>query len=369
MKICFIAPANNYHTKKWCKWFSDHGHDVHVVSFIFDQIENANVHFVDTGASADSSDSQKLKYLLKAKRVKQIVNSINPDIVNVHYATSYGTVAALSGLKGYVLSVWGSDIYDFPKKSPLHKAMLKYSLKKAGYIFSTSNAMAKETHKYTDKKIEITPFGVDMELFNPEKRNRPYHLKEDGDFIVGTVKALEPKYGIDYLIKAVTLVKNEHPEIPIQLRIAGTGAYENEYKKLAKESGIDNITTWLGFITQEDVAHEWANMDVAIVASTLESESFGVSAVEAEACGTPVIISDIPGLMEATSPGVSSEVVKRCDERELAETIIKLFFNDEKRQKMGESGRKYVLKHYSINRCFNDIQDTFNNISGGGIGK
>ena len=128
MRICFVAPANNYHTKKWATWFSGRGHEVHVVSFINDDIPGAIVHFIDTGVSAEDSDSSKIKYLLHAMELKKIINKVRPDIVNVHYATSYGTVAALSGIKHYILSVWGMDIYDFPKKSIFPKMMLKYSL-------------------------------------------------------------------------------------------------------------------------------------------------------------------------------------------------------------------------------------------------
>ena len=246
MRICFLAPANNYHTKKWCKWFTEQGHEVHVISFIDSAIPNVTVHYINTGADAEASDTSKLKYLTKTKEVKKTVDAINPDVINVHYATSYGTVAALSGLKKYVLSVWGSDVYDFPKKSPLHKALLKFSLARATYLFSTSQAMADETHKYTKKKIEITPFGVDMELFNPDKRTR----ETDNYFVVGTVKALTPKYGIDYLLKAVAIIKNEYPEIPIRLRVVGKGEQERQYKDFAKDLGIDQITTWLGFISQ-----------------------------------------------------------------------------------------------------------------------
>lgn len=359
MRICFLAPANSYHTKKWCKWFTESGNEVHVVSFIDSEIENVSVHFVETGASAESGDSQKIKYLLKAKEVKRIVNEIMPDIVNAHYATSYGTVAALSGLKGYVLSVWGADVYDFPQKSFIHKALLKFSLARAGYIFSTSKAMAIETNKYTKKKIEITPFGVDMKLFNPNKRDKQKTANADDRFVVGTVKALTPKYGIDYLIKAVSIVKNKHPEIPIFLRVAGKGESETEYRKLAIEQGIDDITTWLGFISQEEAAKEWANMDLAVIPSTLESESFGVSAVEAQACGTPVIISDIPGLMEATLPNQSSLVVKRKNEYALAEAISFLYYDNIKRRNMSKIGLEYVMNRYEIDCCFKDINDKF----------
>ncbi len=361
MKICFIAPADSYHIIKWCNWFRSHGHEIHVVSFNDFAIDGVTVHNLNANVNVHGSDLDKLKYLKYTGKVKRIVNQIKPDIINVHYATSYGTVAALSGLKDYVLSVWGSDIYDFPNKSVFHKAMLKFSLSRAKYIFSTSKAMAKESRKYTKKKIEITPFGVDTELFSPTKRNRD---SLDGDFIIGTVKALTPKYGIEYILKAVAIVKNEYPQIPIKLRIAGKGTHEEEYKNLAFSLGINDITTWLGFISQEQAAIEWANMDVGIVASTLDSESFGVSAVEAQACGTPVIISDIPGLMEATSPKKSSMVVQRKDERALTETIVHLYENHDLRNELGKFGRMLVLKKYDINYCFENIENLFIQISG-----
>lgn len=360
MKICFIAPANNYHTKKWCDWFKKQGHQIDVISFIKGEIDGCTVHYIDSGANTNSSDTQKIKYLLQARKVHRIIKRLQPDIINAHYATSYGMVAALAHISPYYLSVWGSDVYDFPNKSFLHRMLLKFSLARAGYLFSTSQAMADETHKYTKKKIEITPFGVDMQLFNPDKRVR----ENDDYFIVGTVKTLSPKYGIDYLLKAVAIVKNNHPEILLKVRIAGKGESETRYKLLARELGLEEITTWLGFISQEEAAKEWANMDIAIIPSVLESESFGVSAVEAEACGTPVIISDIPGLMEATVPDITSVVVPRKNEEAIAEAIVDLYNNSVKRLNLGKEGRKFVCSTYELNKCFSKPEMEFLRLAG-----
>ncbi|MBR2604652.1 MAG: glycosyltransferase [Clostridia bacterium] len=357
MRICFIGPANSAHIVKWCTWFNGRGHETHVISFTPGKIENTEVHLIDIGVDVGGSDAGKLKYLTTGSRIKQLVDGIRPDIVNVHYATSYGMAVALSGIKRYVLSVWGSDIYDFPKKSPFHKVLLKYSLWKAPYLFSTSRAMAQEAALYTKKSFEITPFGVDMELFNPDKRNR---YPGDQCLIVGTVKGLSDKYGIADILRAVSIIKREGI-IPIRLRIAGKGPQEQEYKKLAKELDIEDITCWLGFISQEKAAEEWANMDIAVIPSTLESESFGVSAVEAQACGTAVIISNIPGLMEATDPGSSSIVVHRNSPEEIAEGIRTLADNT-LRQQYAVRGLEYVHKHYEINHCFRKIEAAFEQI-------
>lgn len=361
MKICFVGPASSVHLVKWCNWFAGRGHTVHVISFTKGEIPTADVHLIDTGVAPQGRALAKLKYMLTGKQMKRLIREIRPDIINVHFATSYGIAMALSGIEGYILSVWGSDVYDFPKKSPLHKALLRFSLRKAAYLFSTSRAMAGEAGRYTDKKFEITPFGVDMELFHPNKRTREQAewlsvLKKE-NFVVGTVKALSDRYGISYLLEAVAEVRR-HTAIPIKLRIAGKGVQEEAYRQLAKALGIDDITTWLGFISQDRAAEEWANMDIAILPS--ESESFGVSAVEAQACGTAVIISDVPGLMEATIPGKTAVVVKRKDAQEIAGAIIALYNNVEKRRAMGKNGRRFVRERFELNDCFLSIEQFYN---------
>ena len=359
MRICFVGPANSAHIIKWCNWFSRHGHEVHVVSFTPGEIAGAQVHQVDVHVNPEGSDLEKLKYMLTGRQIKRIVNEIRPDVVNAHYATSYGIAMALSGMKGYVLSVWGSDIYEFPQKTPLHKALLKYSLRKAAVLFSTSKAMADEAAKYTARSFEITPFGVDLDLFSPEKRNR----QSDEPFTAGTVKTLLDLYGIDYILKAAALIRKDHPEINLALRIAGSGPQEQKYKELADTLGIADITAFLGYISQEEAAREWANMDTAVIPS-VSHESFGVAAVEAQASGTPVIVSDVGGLLETTVPGETSIVVPRKDEQAIAEALVKLYYDPELRNKMGRAGRQNAMGKYEINECFLKIEKLLETVGG-----
>ena len=145
----------------------------------------------------------------------------------------------------------------------------------------------------------------------------------------------------------------------IKVRIAGNGSHEKEYKELAKELGISSTVTWLGLISQERAAKEWANMDLGVVYSTLNSESFGVSAVESQACATPVIISDIPGLMEATLPDETSIVVPRCSESLLAEAIFKAYEDKKVMVEMGRRGEKFVRQEYELNNCFMNIENLY----------
>lgn len=356
MRICFLGPANNRHIEKWCKYFVSRQHEVHVVSLVEGSIESVVVHYINTGASSGDSDIKKLKYLFSFRKVKKIIDNLAPDVVSVHYATSYGLLAALTVHKKYYLSIWGLDIYDFPKRGYFHRKLLEYSLNKAPVLLSTSKAMAEEASKYTNKTFYITPFGVDIKLFNPNKRKR---ADNDCRFVIGNIKTLEDKYGIDYLLKAAALFNKKNPDVMFEVRIGGKGSKEYEYKALSKELGIENIVTWLGFISQEKVAEEWANMDLAVVYSSSSSESFGVSAVEAESCGVPVIVSDVPGLMEATKPNFSSLVVKRKSEIDLSAAIEKLYLSKELRTEMGQNGREYVIENYEFNSCFEYIEKIF----------
>ena len=355
MKICFIGPAGSTHLEKWCKFLKEYGHDITIISLVMNESEYATVIPLRGNYNWRQSEITKVRWLFQRRVIRKTIQEIKPDIVNVHYATSYGIMAALSGIDNYILSVWGADVYDFPQKSFVHKFFLEYSLNHASRIFSTSYAMREETKKYTQKRIDVTPFGVDLLLFNPNKRNRV----QDGKFIVGTIKTLSEKYGISYMIKAFAYACLVLPNMNLQLRIGGNGPQENEYKRLVVELGIQERVLFLGFISQEQAAIEWANMDLGIVYSTLDSESFGVSAVEALASGVPLIISDVPGLKESTGGGSNSLVVPRMDQKKLDSELVGLILDEKRRYDMAMNGRKYVEYHYSANLCFRRIEELY----------
>lgn len=352
MRICFVGPANSAHIIKWCQYFVSRQHEIHVVSFYPSPIDYVKVHGLSTQDISKASIIKKTRYLLLSKRLKEVVGSIAPDIINVHYASSYGSVAALSGLKNYILSVWGSDIFDFPRRGLIHQLLLKFSLSKASYLFSTSKVMAEETSKYTNKEVVITPFGVDLELFSPVHRDRV-----DQTFIISLVKSLSRTYGISDLLHAYALVRKALPNAPMELHIAGVGPDEASLKQLAQSLGISNDVKWLGFISQEDASKTWANSDLAVIPSL--QESFGVSAIEAQACGIPLVVSDAPGLLEVTDVGNSSIVVPRSSPEEMSKAIINLYSDEGKRRKMGIAGRKYVENNYEYFTCFSRIEQLY----------
>lgn len=354
MKICYLADINSAHTHKFLNYFVKKGYDIHVISLGKGEYDGVKVHSLDIEDDVMKGKSEKGKvgYLKKIKRVKELINEIKPDILHAHYASSYGLLGALANYHPYIISVWGSDVYDFPIKSPIHKMIIKYNLKKADYILSTSNIMKKETEKYTNKDIKVTPFGVDINKFYPNKI-------ESDEIIIGTIKTLEEKYGVQYLVKAFKKVKEENKDLDIKLRIGGKGSQEDYLKNLCRELQIENDVTFLGFVKPDDVIKEFQRFDISVFPSTLDSESFGVAAVESEACGTPVIVSNVGGLMESTKPNETSLVATKESVEDLAEKLNILVRDKELRIKMGKAARMFVEENYSLEKNFDDINKIY----------
>ena len=335
-----------------CRFFIDKGYDVSIISLNDGEISGAKVYSMELKIDKNKSTIKKLSYLNQIRNIKKIIDDINPDIIHAHYASSYGLIGRFINRKPYILSVWGSDIYDFPKKSIIHKHILKSNLKSADVLMSTSNAMKKETEKYTNKEILITPFGVDTNKFKPCNNKR-----SDNCIVIGTIKSLEEGYGIDYLIKAFSIVKNKKSNKSIFLKIAGIGSKLDEYKNLVKKLQIEKYVEFLGFINQDEVIKMFNEFDIACFPSIYES--FGVAAVEAQACGTAVIVSDADGLKEATNPGITSLIVKRKSVDNLVEKLELLIDNIDLRKELSLNGRKYVLDNYDMNKNFSLIDNCY----------
>ncbi|HSQ87295.1 glycosyltransferase family 4 protein [Romboutsia sp.] len=353
-KICYLADSSSLHTKKFCDYFTKQGYEVHVISLNEGFIENANVHNFNFNVKElkNAKTIRKIKYLKAVKEIKKLVNEIKPDIVHAHFASSYGLLGSLINFRPYFISVWGTDIYEFPKKSFLNKCILKYNLKKTDEVLSTSKAMLKETSLYTNKNIHVTPFGIDTNFFKSIDIKKEPHV-----ITLGTVKTLEERYGIEYLLEAFKIVIDSVPDKNLSLVIGGDGSRRESLIKLTKKLGIENYVKFIGYVKEKDIVNVFNSFDIAIFPSL--KESFGVAALEAQACGVPVIASDVGGLPEATDPNKSSLLVESKNVQQLSEAIISLVQDDKKRKLMGQYGRNFVCNNFDINENFTRIDKIY----------
>ncbi len=352
MKLLLLADPNSAHIIKWAKSLA--GNDTDIVIFGFgdlsvkdyENIKNIKVITLNENITRDEAAFAKLKYLKALPKINNIIKEFKPDIVHAHYASSYGLLGALSGFSPFILSVWGGDVYSFPDKSFLHKWILQYNLKKADKILSTSQVMAKRTQLYTNKNIEVTPFGIDMEQFKPMDVKS---LFDKQDIVIGTVKMLEEKYGIVYFIKAFKILSDKYRNLPLKLLIVGGGSLEKELKELTKNFNIENKTVFTGNVPFSEVPKYHNMLSVSVSVSVLDSESFGVAILEASSCAKPVVVANVGGLPEVVEDGVSGFVVPPRDEKETAKAIEKLVLDKELRIKIGNNGRERVRELYNWN--------------------
>ena len=341
-KLFFISAASSIHTVKWVNSLSE-SYEVHLIYCnnhkpkIDSMNEKVILHKLPFNAP--------LGYYLNSFSLKKLYNKIKPDIINVHYASGYGTLARISKLDNILLSVWGSDVYDFPNQSKTKKKILDKNIKHAKYIASTSNVMAEELKRQVqdlNKEIFITPFGVDISKFYN------YNLPRDDDNInIGTIKALEEKYGIKYAILAVKQVKDDlikegKKQIAdsIKYYIYGDGSKKEELLKLIKAENLENDIFLMGKIPNEKVPEALNKLDIFCVTSILNSESFGVAVVEAMACEVPVVATDVDGFREVVDDNVTGYIVKRKDINDISLALNKLINNSEIRKNMGKERKK-----------------------------
>ena len=353
--ICYLADASNPHTIKWCNFFKNKGYNIHVISLNDGDIEGVTVHKFSFNVKELKNESpfKKVKYITAISEIKKIVNKIKPDILHAHYASSYGLIGSLLNYHPYVISVWGTDIYEFPNGGFIQNKIIRYNLKKADYIFSTSKDMARETNKYTDKKIYITPFGVDMDFFSKIEKNKK------NKFTIGTIKTLEKKYGIDYLVKGFKLVKENNNE-DIVLKIAGSGSQMDNLVNLVDELDLKDCVEFLGRIPLNQVADTFNTFDIAVFPSL--RESFGVAAIEAQSCEVPVIVSNVGGHPEVVIDGETGIVINPKSPEEIRDAILKLLEDEKLRANIGKKGRNFIKENYEVNSNFNDIDKIYKKI-------
>ena len=350
MKVLVLGNGNSIHVEKWVNGLLERGLEIVLFSLNdFDCVnysKSSRLSIITFGLNGKSyfekeGSFNKINYLRVVPKLKKIIKEHQPDLVHSHYCSSYGSIGALLRFHPYIISVWGSDVYDFPKLNPFFKKVVKFALKRADMILSTSNVMAKETSKYTNKEIHVTPFGVDTSIF----KKRSFD-KESNEIIIGTIKKLDYKYGIDTLIESFDDLLKRNPEKNLKLEIVGIGPDEEKLKELVIQKTLADRVRFIGFIPNAEVPKYLNRFDVYIALSRLDSESFGVAIVEAMACETPVVVSNVDGFSEVVVDNVCGFIVPKENPKLAADKINELITNEVIKNQFAKNGRQRVKDNY-----------------------
>lgn len=356
-RVALLADGGSIHVIRWANALALRGNDVHVISHRHD------VRQLDSAVRRHTlAWKPPFGYFANARALRRVLADLRPDLLNTHFASGYGTLGRLSGFHPSVLSVWGSDVYEFPERSPLHRALLRANLRKADWVCSTSHDMADRIRGIEPvERLSVVPFGIDTDRFSPSPSSE--RDRSDGDVVVGTVKTLRTTYGIDLLVRAFALtrerVASDRPDLAERLRlfVVGGGPEEANLRRLAETLGVADRTTFVGPVPHGEVPAHLRSLDVYVALS--RRESFGVAVLEASAVGLPVVVADVGGLPEVVLDGTTGFVVAPEDPLAAAESIQRLVLDRGLRERMGAAGRRHVGERYDWARSVVALEEVY----------
>ncbi len=276
------------------------------------------------------------------------INEGNFDVIYLHYP-AYGLAELLLSkkIKQKIIVRYHMDVYtkNFIKKIYLdiykNIIMSKLFKKAEKIIFSTSdygeNSFAKN---FLNKSIEI-PFGVDDTKFNFDENIK----KENQILFVSKLDKQHYFKGLENLLIAFSKIKNTDTK----LKIIGNGEMLKFYQDKVNELKIDNRVIFETDANDEKLKTEYQKSICEILPSINRNEAFGLVLIEAAACGTPVIASDIPGVRSiAISNGFVCEKNNIEDLKEKIENIIDLYNNN------------FIEYKKLQEKCLNSVKEKYN---------
>jgi L-malate glycosyltransferase len=360
MKILLLADTYSEHTEKWALGLAESGVKVGLFSFNrasyeWHHHENITVFFEPEKKINAESSLTKLAYLKYVTILKKIIRHFKPDVLHAHYATSYGLVGALSGFHPFIISSWGTDVMKFPDKNFVAKSILKYNFKNADVLCATSNTIKDYIHKIVKKEVEVIPFGINSNEFKPKQVESMFGK---GDFVLGSVKPVEPIYNIDVLIDVFAELKPKYSRL--KLMIVGGGSEESELKKRVHKLGMAEHVVFTGRVPFNEVSNYYNKLDVLINIS--EYESFGVSVIEAMACEKPVIVTNVGGLKEIVKDDSLGLKVEPRNKEQTVAAVEKLMNDKALYKTIATNSRKYVMENYEWKGNLKAMIEVYHNL-------
>ncbi len=250
--------------------------------------------------------------------------------------------------------IWshGSDLLRV-QRVPGGRAVLRWTLSRANRLIANSMATQSQMERLgqSPERIRVIHPVVEHERFHPHVDPAPIRMRHAvGDApLILTVARLVEKKGVDMVLRALPQVLRAVPEV--KYMIVGDGPLRLRLQALAAELGIARRVVFVGAVEHgsDDLPRYYSACDVYAMPSRSlpdhgEVESFGISYLEAGACGKPVVAGRGGGTGEAVEDGVTGLLVDPLDVNEIAQAIVRVLKNEELARRLGENGRKRAAK-------------------------
>jgi N-acetyl-alpha-D-glucosaminyl L-malate synthase BshA len=331
------------------------GHQVHFISYAIPHRLNKffeNVFFHEVEMSTYPLFEHSLYDLALTSKMLEVIDFEELDLMHVHYAIPHAVSAYLAKqvLKGskkklkFITTLHGTDI-TLVGLEPSFMPLVKFSIEESDGVTTVSRFLREKTltNYNIQKEIEVIYNFIDIDKFKPNKsvEFRKHIAANNEKILVHTSNFRVVKRVID-TIKILDKVKKE---IPAKLLLVGDGPDRSECERLTRELNLQKDVIFLG---KQDGLTEILNAaDLFLMPS--QSESFGLSALEAMACGIPVVSSSVGGLPELNIHNETGYIAEIGDTERMAKYAIELFTNEKRYNSFSKNARDRAVKNFDKN--------------------
>ncbi|MFC1912756.1 glycosyltransferase [Chloroflexota bacterium] len=296
----------------------------------------------------------------------QLKNKIRHfDIVHLQDYRSFQNIVVHYYAKKYVIpyvvQAGGSATTQFGKvtlKKIFDKVWGHRILKDASRLIALTRVEAEqyENMGIGKNKIEIVPNAIDLSEFeNLPQRGifKRKHNLNGRDKVVLYLGRINKIKGIDLLVKSFAKLPKDFNDVKLAI-VGPDDGYLPALKKLIKELNIEEKTLVTGPLYERDKLETYVDADVYVLPSVYEA--FGITVLEACACGTPVIVTDRCGLADFVD---KVGYVVEYDEDRLRDVLIKLLNDRDLSRKLGDKGKRLVAKEFGWNMIVKKVENLY----------
>ncbi|MFH1093238.1 MAG: glycosyltransferase family 4 protein [Candidatus Omnitrophota bacterium] len=254
--------------------------------------------------------------------------------------------------KPYYVFYYGGEYEKFLNKRSLF-FILEFILKQAEIIITNSEFTSSEVKKFNinpAKVIGITP-GVDIELFKPglDAQDIKKRFSLQNKKVLLTVSRLAKRKGIDTVIKALPEMIKNYPDIAYL--IVGDGKEKEYLRKTAEEANVLQYVIFAGRVKDDELPLCYNVCDIYVMPNRQTDdwdvmEGFGISFIEASACGKAVIGGIAGGAADAVEQGKTGFLVDASNVNDVSQSILSLLGDAAKAEELGRNGRKRVEESF-----------------------
>lgn len=328
------------------------GHEIHFVTYALPHrlpqfVENIFFHEVEV-SNYPLFEHQLYGLALTSKMV-EVLSYEKLDLFHVHYAIPHATSAYLAKkilekenkeLK-FITTLHGTDI-TLAGLEPSFLPLVKFSIEESDGVTAVSRFLKEKTltNYQIDKDIRVIPNFIDSEIYHRviDCQFRK-HISPNGEKVLVHVSNFRPVKRVPDTIRILELVKKE---VPARLLLVGDGPDRGECERMVREKGLEEDVLFLG--KQDGLVQILSASDVFLMPS--QSESFGLSALEAMACEVPVVSSSVGGLPELVVQNKTGFIAEIGDVERMARYTIDLLTNEKKYERFAANSRKRAVEEF-----------------------